>query len=70
MPRWATRAQGSRWDEARLLRKGGYVPSKAVQQRLLGIDWMPEASMYLAIPPAYSEYIGSQLLAHLAEHAA
>jgi DNA (cytosine-5)-methyltransferase 1 len=53
-------------DEARLIRKGGYVPSADVQRRLLGIDWMPESSMYLAIPPAYTEHIGAQLLGHLA----
>ncbi len=57
-------------DEARLIRKGGYVPSKAVQQRLLGIDWMTEAAMYQAIPPRYSEHIGRQLMAHLQERAA
>jgi DNA (cytosine-5)-methyltransferase 1 len=53
-------------DEARLIRKGGYVPSADVQRQLLGIDWMPESSMYLSIPPAYTEHIGAQLLDHLA----
>jgi len=53
-------------DEARLVRRGGYVPSKAVQERLLGIDWMTEAGLYQAIPPAYTEWIGCQLFDHLA----
>jgi DNA (cytosine-5)-methyltransferase 1 len=59
---------GARRDkvEAREVRKGGYVPSKAVQQRLLGIDWMPEVGMHQAIPPAYTEFIGRQVLDHLA----
>lgn len=52
-------------DEARNVRHGGYVPSKAVQERLLGIDWMTAAGLYQAIPPAYSEWIGHQLLAAL-----
>lgn len=52
-------------DEARRIRKGGYVPSAKVQAQLLGIDWMSETGMQLSIPPAYSQFIGEQLLAHL-----
>lgn len=37
-----------------------------VQQRAMGIDWMPLASLSQAIPPAYTEFIGAQLLAALA----
>lgn len=50
-------------DEARNVRHGGYVPSKRVQQELLGIDWMTERGMHQSIPPAYTEHIGRQLLA-------
>jgi DNA (cytosine-5)-methyltransferase 1 len=57
-------------DEARNVRNGGYVPSKRVQQELLGIDWMTERGMYQSIPPVYTEHIGRQLIAHLAERAA
>lgn len=32
----------------------------------MGIDWMPLASLSQAIPPAYTEFIGAQLLAALA----
>lgn len=49
-------------DEARNVRHGGYVPSKAVQQELLGIDWMTERGMHQALPPVYTEFIGKQLL--------
>jgi DNA (cytosine-5)-methyltransferase 1 len=52
-------------DEARNVRHGGYVPSKAVQQQLLGIDWMTERGMHQALPPAYTEEVGRRLLAHL-----
>jgi DNA (cytosine-5)-methyltransferase 1 len=52
-------------DEARNVRHGGYVPSKAVQQQLLGIDWMTERGMHQAIPPVYTEWIGRKLLAHV-----
>lgn len=58
---------GARRDklEARLIRKGGYVPSKAVQQSLLKIDWMTEGGMHQCIPPAYTRWIGQQLVEHL-----
>lgn len=50
---------------ARVERGGGYVPrSKAVQQALLGIDWMTVKGMHESIPPVYAEFIGRQLAAH------
>jgi DNA (cytosine-5)-methyltransferase 1 len=58
---------GARRDkkEARFVRHGGYVPSKAVQQELLGIDWMTERGMYQSLPPIYTQFIGRSLLDHL-----
>jgi len=49
-------------DEARNIRKGGYVPSVDVMRGLLGTPWMSEKGCQLSIPPAYSEHIGRQLL--------
>jgi DNA (cytosine-5)-methyltransferase 1 len=57
-------------DEARNVRHGGYVPSKRVQQELLGIDWMTERGMYQALPPAYTQEVGRRLLAHLRQEVA
>ena len=37
---------------------GAFTP-----QRAMGIDWMPLRSLSEAIPPAYTEHIGRQLLA-------
>jgi DNA (cytosine-5)-methyltransferase 1 len=64
---------GARRDkvEERKVRKGGYVPkSLRVIQSLLGTPWMTEQGCFLSIPPAYSEFIGHQLMAHLQEVAA
>ncbi|NKR48777.1 SAM-dependent methyltransferase [Rhodococcus hoagii] len=36
----------------------------------MGIDWMTRDGLRESIPPAYTEYIGAQLLASLAEEAA
>ena len=56
-------------DEARHVRKGGYVPSVDVQRELLGTPWMTEKGCQLSIPPAYTHHIGTQLLDHLAREA-
>jgi DNA (cytosine-5)-methyltransferase 1 len=34
-------------------------------KRAMGIDWMTAEELKLAIPPAYTEYIGAQLLEHV-----
>lgn len=59
---------GARSDkhEARLIRAGGYVPAKHVQEALLGIDWMTLHGLYQSLPPIYCEHLGHALMvAHL-----
>ena len=58
---------GARRDkiEARMVRKGGYVPSIEVQRELLGIDWMTQGGMFQILPPAYTEHLGKQLMKHV-----
>jgi len=62
---------GARRDkvEARTIRHGGYVPSVDVQRALLGTPWMSEKGCQLSVPPAYTEHIGAQLIAHLGSEA-
>lgn len=40
--------------------------SRAAKQRAMGIDWMNDQELNEAIPPAYTEYIGRQLLQAMA----
>lgn len=50
--------------------RGGYTPSHRVRCELMGTPWMVGKEVNEAIPPAYTEYIGRQLMAHLLEKAA
>ncbi|WP_082581200.1 DNA cytosine methyltransferase [Leifsonia sp. Root227] len=52
-------------------RLGGYTPALSVRAALLGIDWkMNEHELAQAIPPAYTEFIGGQLIRSLTLEAA
>lgn len=55
-------------EEARKIRKGGYVPASVdVQRELLGTPWMSEKGCQLSIPPAYTEHLGRQIIDQLTE---
>ncbi|WP_082509559.1 DNA cytosine methyltransferase [Microbacterium sp. Leaf179] len=43
-------------------RRVGYTPHKATAAELMGIDWMTLDELAQAIPPAYTEFLGRQLL--------
>lgn len=45
--------------------KGRGNQQKAVEEWAMGIDWMSRDELSEAIPPAYTEYIGKQLIAAL-----
>lgn len=43
----------------------GNFSSVSYARRAMGIDWMPRAKLSQAIPPAYTEWIGRQMIAIL-----
>lgn len=46
-------------------RRGGYQGTIAERREAMGIDWMNGREINQAIPPAYTEFIGAQLLAQI-----
>ena len=44
--------------------RGGYTPVASVCADLIGVDHMTKHGLSQAIPPAYTEYLGMQLMAH------
>ena len=43
----------------------GHISSVKLAGKAMGIDWMTRDELSEAIPPAYTEFIGAQLLAHI-----
>lgn len=44
---------------------GGGNCSVAAAQDAMGIDWMTKGELNEAIPPAYTEHVGRQLMEHI-----
>jgi DNA (cytosine-5)-methyltransferase 1 len=46
-------------------RRGGYQGRMEERREAMGIDWMSSTELNNAIPPAYTEFIGAQLLQYI-----
>lgn len=57
-------------NHAKEVLRGGYTPAKAARAELIGADWMTLHGLSQAIPPAYTEWLGGQLLGHIEAAAA
>ena len=53
------------WGKSPIVTVAGGQFRKADGERALGIDWMSKAELAQAIPPAYTQHIGEQLIGHL-----
>lgn len=51
-------------------KRGGYTPKPSVRAELMGMDWASTYGLSQAIPPAYTEWLGAQLLEHIRTEAA
>lgn len=65
-PRYDVHDHGRRY-KSRVVPVYGTGGGKAAEHwgKAMGIDWMTRAELAEAIPPAYTEWIGSRLIAHL-----
>lgn len=58
------------WKPGRIVSVSGNCAPIALARQAMGVDWMTRAELAEAIPPAYTQWIGEQLLAHLKVEAA
>jgi DNA (cytosine-5)-methyltransferase 1 len=58
-------SKAGHWKPGTIISVSGNCSPIAVARAAMGIDWMNRGELAEAIPPAYCEHIGEQLLAHL-----
>lgn len=63
-------SRAGHWEPGTVMSVAGHCHPIAVARAAMGIDWMTRDELVEAIPPAYTEHIGHQLMAHLLERAA
>lgn len=63
-------SKAGHWRPGTVMSVSGHVAPIAVARHAMGIDWMSRDGLTEAIPPAYTEYIGAQLIEHVRGRAA
>lgn len=59
-------SRAGHWTPGTVMSVAGHISPMWKAREVMGIDWMSRDELVEAIPPAYTEHIGRQLLAHLA----
>ena len=63
-------SKAGHWKPGTIMSVSGHVAPIAEAKRAMGIDWMTRDELAESIPPAYTQYIGEQLLAHVSSEVA
>lgn len=63
-------SRAGHWKPGTIMSVAGHAYPVAKAREAMGIDWMTRDELAEAIPPAYTEWIGGQLLAHIERGAA
>jgi len=63
--RWPQTKMGRPPKAGECMQVTGHFSGVAEAQRRMGTDWMTQGELAQAIPPAYTEYVGTHLLEHL-----
>lgn len=63
-------SKAGHWKPGTIISVSGHVAPIALAREAMGIDWTTREELAEAIPPAYTDFIGAQLLAHIKEMAA
>lgn len=58
-------SRAGHWTPGTVMSVSGHIAPVAHARRVMGIDWTNREELAEAIPPAYTEFIGTQLLAQI-----
>lgn len=63
-------SKAGHWTPGTIMSVAGHVAPVAKAREVMGIDWTTRDELAEAVPPAYTEHVGLQLMARVAERAA
>lgn len=64
-PHTVPASRAGHWEPGTIMSISGHVAPIAHARRVMGIDWTTRKELAEAIPPAYTEHIGKQLISAL-----
>jgi DNA (cytosine-5)-methyltransferase 1 len=65
VPHTLPASRAGHWTPGTIMSVSGHVSPIAKAREAMGIDWMARDELAESIPPAFTEHIGTQLLAHI-----